>query len=81
MIWTENDRKRIVSVGKGKIRDKLIEMQIDKKVQSYGPDLYVTWAAVPKMSLDGVEAFLCERLNPIVHQSISCKDFIKVNLP
>jgi len=42
-----------VSVGQGKIRDKLIVMQIDKKVQSYGPDLLVTWAAVSRTSLEG----------------------------
>ena len=81
VIWSGNDEKNIVSVGQGKIRDKLIDMQIDKKVQSYGPDLFVTWAAIPKVSLEGVEAFLCDKLNPIIHQSISCRDFIKVNLP
>ena len=81
VIWSGNDEKKIVSIGQGKIRDKLIEMQINKKVQSYGPDLFVTWAAVPKAALEGVEAFLSDELNPKVYHSISCKDFIEVNLP
>ena len=45
------------------------------------PDLFVTWAAVPEVSLDGVEAFLCDQLNPIVHHNITCSNFINVNLP
>jgi len=81
VIWSGNDEKNIVSIGKGKIRDKLIEMQINQKVQSYGPDLFVTWAAVPKVSLQGVEAFLYNELNPIVHSNITSSNFINVNLP
>ncbi len=81
MIWSENDKKKIVNIGQGVIRNKLIELQKNKKVQSYGPDLFVTWAVVPRASLEGVEAFLCNELNPIIHQSISCRDFVKVNLP
>lgn len=81
VIWSGNDEKTIVNVGQGKIRDKLIEMQLNKKVQSHGPDLFVTWAAVPEVSLDGVEAFLCDQLNPIVHHNITCSNFINVNLP
>ena len=81
VIWSGNHEKNIVSVGQGKIRDKLIEMQIDKKVQSYGPDLFVTWAVVPTGSLEGVEAFLYYELNPIVHHNITYSNFINVNLP
>jgi len=81
VIWSGSDEKDIVCVGQGKIRDKLIEMQIDRKVQSYGPDLFVTWAAVPRVSLEGVEAFLRDELNPIIHQNITCSNFINVNLP
>ena len=36
VIWSGNDEKTIVNVGQGKIRDKLIEMQLNKKVQSHG---------------------------------------------
>jgi len=81
VIWSGNDVKRIISVGQGAIRDRLIDMQINKKVRGYGPGLFVTWAEVPKASLEGVEAFLCKKLNPLVHQNITCLDFINVNLP
>jgi hypothetical protein len=81
VIWCGNDTNKIVSVGQGIIRDKLVEMQIDKKVQGYGPDLFVTWATVPKASLEGVEAFLCSELIPLIHHTIKCNDLITVNLP
>jgi hypothetical protein len=81
VIWYGDDMSNVVSVGQGTIRDKLIEMQMDKKVQEYGPDLYVTWAAVPGASLEGVEAFLSSELNPLVHHNITCTEAISVNLP
>jgi hypothetical protein len=81
IVWHGNDRSNVVSVGQGIIRDRLIEMQIDKKVQEYGPDLFVTWAAIPRVSLEGVEAFLCSELNPLVHHNITCLDLITVNFP
>ena len=81
VIWSGNNKSNVVSVGQGAIRDKLIEMQMDKKVREYGPDLYVTWAAVPTASLEGVEAFLSSELNPLVHHNITCSDTISVNLP
>lgn len=81
VIWYGDDMSNVVSVGQGTIRDKAIEIQIDKKVQVYGPDLYVTWAAVPRASLEGVEAFLSNELNPLVQHTISCPEAINVNLP
>ena len=81
IIWYGNDMSNVVSVGQGTIRDKLIEMQLDKRVLEYGPDLFVTWAAVPRASLEGVEAFLSNKLNPLVHNNISCPKVITVNLP
>ena len=81
VIWSGNDISNIISVGQGIIRDKIIEMQIDKTVQESGTDLFVTWAAVPNVSLDGVEAFLCSELNPKVHHKIMNIKLINVNLP
>jgi hypothetical protein len=81
VIWSGNDKSNIISVGKGIIRDKIIEMQNDKTVQEFGPDLFVTWAAVSRLSLKGVEAFLCSRLNPRIPHSVSDIDLINVNLP
>ena len=70
MIWSGDDIRNVVSVGQGIIRDELIDMKIDKKVLGYGPDLFVTWAAVPRNSMEGVEAFLYNKLNPMVQHSI-----------
>lgn len=81
VIWSGYDMINVVYVGKGIIRDELINKKIDKKILVFGPDLFVTWAAVPRVSLDGVEAFLSNELNPMVHQDITCSKFINVNLP
>ena len=81
VIWSGNDKSNIISVGKGIIRDKIIEMQIDKTVQESGSDLFVTWASVPNVSLEGVEAFLCSELNPKVHNALKSIELINVNLP
>jgi hypothetical protein len=81
VIWSGYDMINVVCVGKGIIRDELIKKKIDKKILMYGPDLFVTWAAVPEFSLDGVEAFLYKELNPIIYQNISGRDFTTVNLP
>jgi len=81
VIWRGNDTSNVVSVGRGNLRDELVEKKIDKKVWEYGPDLFVTWAAVPRLSLKGVEAFLCNKLNPQIPHSVSDIDLISVNLP
>jgi hypothetical protein len=81
VIWYGNDLKNVVSIGQGVIRDKLIEMRTNKKVQEYGPDLFVTWAAVPKACLEGVKAFLCTELKPFDPHIIKGVDLISVNLP
>lgn len=81
VIWSGNDKSNIVSIGKGIIRDELVKMKIDKSVQEYGPDLFVTWAEVPKDSLEGVEAFLNSELKPLDFHIINCGDPITVNLP
>jgi hypothetical protein len=81
VIWSGNDMNNIISVGQGIIRDKIIEMRIDKTVQESGPDLFVTWASVPNVSLEGVEAFLCSELKPKLHHAIKNIELINVNLP
>ena len=81
VIWRGNDTSNVVSVGQGNLRDELVEKQIDKKVLEYGPDLFVTWAVVPKLSLESVEAFLCNKLNPQIPHSESDIELINVNLP
>lgn len=81
VIWYGNDINNVVSVGKGNLREKLFDMKIDTKVLEYGPDLFVTWAAVPGKSLIGVEAFLCNELKPRIPNSLKSVEPINVNLP
>ncbi len=81
VIWCKNNRTRTICVGKGNIRDKLNEMKSDKKVQEYGPDVYLTWAALPFALLDGVEAFLCTALKPEIYCTSDSINLISVNLP
>ncbi len=81
VIWSGNDKSKIVSIGRGIIRDELVKMKNNKSVQDYGPDLFVTWAEIPKDSLEGVEAYLCSKLNPLDHHTTKSVDLIDVNLP
>ena len=81
VIWRGNDTSNVVSVGQGNLRDELVEKQIDKKVLEHGPDLFVNCAAVPMLSLKGVEAFLCNKLSPQIPHSESDIELINVNLP
>ena len=81
VIWYGSNTSNVVALGQGTIRDKLIDMQIDKKVQEYGPNLFVTWAVVPRASLEGIEAFLSSVLTPLVQNSITSSEHISVNLP
>ena len=81
IIWSESDIKKTIYIGRGIIRNGLNEMKSDSEVQRYGSDLFVTWAEIPTVSLDGVEAFLYKELNPMIKDNILCLDLINVNLP
>lgn len=81
VIWCKKNKTRVVCVGKGNIRNKLIAMKSDKKVLEYGPDLFITWAAVPFDLLDGVETFLCAKLEPEIYSTSNSVSSISVNLP
>lgn len=81
LIWQGSDKHNVIEIGKGFIRERLAVLQRDKDMRKYAPDLFVTWAAVPTASLDGVEAFLYNELNPKVQHTITCQDLINVNLP
>lgn len=81
LIWEGTDKNNVIEIGKGFIRERLAVLRRDKNIQRYAPDLFVTWAAVPSVSLDGVEAFLYNKLKPKVHHTLTCHDLINVNLP
>jgi hypothetical protein len=81
LIWQGNDKQNVIKVGKGFIRERLEVMKSDIEVQKFAPDLFVTWAAVPSTSLDGVEAFLNNELHPQLLNTLPEISLIKVNLP
>lgn len=81
VIYSEDKRLNNIFVGQGNIRDILTDMKNDKNIQKYGPDLFVTWSAVPILSLDGVVFYLCKKLNPLIQNTINEAELIPVNLP
>ncbi|HVO73440.1 MAG TPA: hypothetical protein VMT35_05425 [Ignavibacteriaceae bacterium] len=81
LIWQGEDKRNVIKVGKGLIREKLAAMRIDKKVQEFGPDLFVTWGEVSPDKLNGVEAYLFKEFHPIIQEELNGTETISVNLP
>lgn len=81
VIWSGNDMKNIVKIGKGIIRDRLFEERKNKKIQVYGPDIFVTWAIVPNVFLEGIESYLNNILKPVIQNNVNSYNPIIVNLP
>lgn len=82
IIWHGGKSPATVRVGQGNIAERLAAHRQDKQVQAYAVHtLYVTWASVPAASHDGVEAFLADRLNPLVGERFPEVVPITVNLP
>lgn len=82
VIWYGVNNPRTVRVGQGFIRDRLRDHRLDSKVQAYKQyGLLVTWASVPANSLNGVEAYLAQNLNPILGERFPNVLPIAVNLP
>lgn len=82
VIWYGGNNPRTVRVGQGFIGDRLQAHRNDFQVQAYDHlGLYVTWASIPANSLNGVEAFLAQELDPIVGQQFPNVYPIQVNLP
>lgn len=81
IIWYWGD-PTTVYVGQGNIRERITAHRNDPAIQnSTNNTLYVTWASVPKVDRDGVEAYLAETLNPIVGEKYPNAIPIHVNLP
>ena len=82
IIWHGGNNSKTVRVGQGNIRNRLEAHRIDPKVQAYTHfGLYVTWASVPEDSYNGVEAYLAQKLNPVVGERFPDVTPIPVNLP
>ena len=84
IIWHSGQPPWTVRVGQGDIADRIRAHRSDQKVlayRSYGAGLFVTWAAVQALYLDGVERYLADQLRPLVGDAFPSVVPIPVNLP
>lgn len=83
VIWTASeDFTRCIRVGQGVLKDRIYAHRQDRAIAGYAHhDLRVTFALVAPMLLDGVEAFLADKLYPLVGERFPDVYQIPVNLP
>jgi hypothetical protein len=82
VIWHGGSNAATVYVGKGNIKERLAQHRNDNRIQHYSNlGLYVTWASVAPPSLDGVEIYLANKLNPKIGEAHPNATPIEVNLP
>jgi hypothetical protein len=82
IIWHGGDNGATVRVGQGIIRDRLKAHRDDPQINAYtNLGRFVTWASVSQDYRDGVEAFLAEKLNPMVGERFPTRTPIEVNWP
>jgi len=82
IIWHGGNPSRVVRVGQGNITARLTAHRADREVLAYRVHgLYVTWATVPALFLDGVEAYLADTWNPILGERFPVAARIAVNSP
>ena len=80
LIWNTNGEA--VRVGQGKIAERLLSHREDWQILNHKANgLYVTWAAVPSHSADGVERYLYNSYSPLVGDRAPAVHPIVVNLP
>jgi len=82
VIWHGGNPPITVKIGQGDIRDRFTAHRNDQSIQKYDNlGLFVTWAEVDANSLDGVEKFLGDELQPLVGTRFPNVTAIQVNLP
>ena len=82
VIWCGGQPSQVVRVGQGNIAERLRCHRDDKDVQAYrARGLYVMWAAVSALQVDGVERHLAEEYPPLVGDRWPDADPIAVNSP
>lgn len=82
IIWHTGQSPATVYVGRGKIRDCLIQDRLDQNIQAYANlGLLVTWAAVSPASQDGVVVYLKANLNPKLVRRFPPSAPVEVNPP
>lgn len=82
VIWHGGSNAATVRVGQGIIKDRLAAHRADPAIQAFSQfSLFVTWASIPQIYRDGVEAFLANKLNPKVGERFPKVQPIEINLP
>jgi hypothetical protein len=82
VIWRGEEKREVLRVGIGDIRDSLTKEKNAKYSSFYGHSrLYVTWAKVESDFCDGVARYLVETLNPKSAGKYPASTPIEINLP
>ena len=82
MIFYQGRPGRVVRLGQGNIRERILRHRNDAEVMRYsGRGLYATWAAVDRQYLDGIERYLADKWNPLVGDVFPDVRPIAVNSP
>ena len=82
IIWYRGNPGKTVYVGQGNIKARVTAHRNDDAIGQYSEfGLLVTWALVSKSNCDGIEAYLADRLNPLIGTIYPDATPIRVNLP
>jgi hypothetical protein len=82
VIWHAGPTPRSLYVGQGVIRDRLSAHRTDSRIQHYAQlGLFATWASLLSGQRNGAEAYLAQRLGPLVGELHPNVPLIEVNLP
>jgi hypothetical protein len=83
IIWHDGETGRVVRVGQGDIRARLLAHRSDTAITSHRRKgtLRVTWASVPAAQMDGVETHLADQWSPLVRGASPDCEPIAVNCP
>jgi len=82
IIWHGGSDAATVKVGQGNIKERLQSHRNNPDIQKFeSRTLYVTWAKVDELSMNGVEAFLGNKLSPLIPSIFPRVNEIEVNLP
>jgi hypothetical protein len=82
VIWHRGNPSRVVTVGQGKIAERLGSHRSDSAILKYSSlGMNVTWASVSASQADGVERYLADRCRPLVGDRYPAAAPIVVNLP
>ncbi len=80
IIWQGGAQPRVVYVGQGDVKYRLLSHRNRTDITRYSP-LYVTWASVPVAQRDGVERYLSDQWRPQVGDAHPDVNPIAVNAP